>query len=148
MAMNANQAIHELNKLIDACWIGVESSTAAGEEAHDIGLRSLMTGYVIQRSDFAAVLQAEVTRLDGSDALAGAAWRQHSLADATGKAPRRDDATILAECELGVEATMDAYRGALRHADLPFRLRAIIHRQFQRIELSRAGMAQLRQRHA
>jgi uncharacterized protein (TIGR02284 family) len=145
--MNAARAINELNKLIDACRIGVESSKAAGKEAQDIGLRSLMTGYVAQRADFAAILQAEVTLLDsGSAAVATTADPKDPLIE-TGTTARRDDATILADCELGVAATMDAYRGALRHADLPFRLRAIINRQYQRIELSRAGMAHLRQRH-
>jgi uncharacterized protein (TIGR02284 family) len=124
-----------LNQLIQTCKDGEKGFQSAAEAVSDPNLRHLFESYSQQRSEFAAELELEVRRMakeppdDGHVAAAlHRGWMNLKAAVAG-----RDEGVIIAECERGEDLAVKAYQQALG-SPLPNDLRAIVERQFIKIQ--------------
>jgi uncharacterized protein (TIGR02284 family) len=124
-----------LNQLIQTCKDGEEGFEAAAEAVSDPNLRHLFESYSQQRSEFAAELEVEVQRMAKEPAQEGhvAAALHRGWMDLKAAVSGRDEGAIIAECERGEDLAVTAYQKALA-APLPHDLRAILERQFIKIQ--------------
>ena len=143
--MENKDVAEELNKLISICRDGVEGYKMAADEAKGVELKSLLNGYVTQRGGFTTALQTEVAQLgknpDEDGTVAGGLHRGWMAVKSA--VTNRDDEAILAECETGEKVAVDTYQAALKHADLPVRLRSMVEMQYNQIMTGRDSMSQL-----
>jgi uncharacterized protein (TIGR02284 family) len=124
-----------LNQLIQTCKDGEEGFAAAAEAVDDPNLRHLFESYSRQRSEFATELELEVRRLPKEAAQEGhmAAALHRGWMDLKAALSGRNEGAIIAECERGEDLAVKAYQTALT-APLPHDLRAIVERQYMKIQ--------------
>ena len=84
----------------------------AAETVEDSNLRHLLESYAQQRAEFAADLQLEVRRLVEGPVNTGhaAPALQRAWPDTKVGLAKRDEATVIAECEQGEDAAVRAYQ--------------------------------------
>ena len=134
--MNNNEVITTLNDLIETCKDGQEGFRNAAENIRNSEFRRLFNIFSQQRAQFVSELQAEVHRLGGeaedNGSIAGSLHR--GLMNVRRMVPRNsNEAAIIAECQRGEEAAVNAYQEALK-ADLPLDVQYVVKRQYMDIK--------------
>lgn len=144
-----DQTASTLNQLIQTCKDGENGFRTAAESVEDSNLRHLLESYAQQRAEFAADLQLEVRRLaeDPLDTGHAAAALHRSWLDIKSGLTGRDEATVIAECELGEDVAVRAYQKAL-DSELPSDLRMIVERQFVEVKEAHVHIRSLERSHA
>lgn len=124
-----------LSQLIQTCKDGEKGFETAAQAVNDPNLRHLFESYSQQRSEFAAVLQLEVQRIAKDPPQEGhlAATLHRGWMDLKAAVSGRDEGAIIAECERGEDLAVKAYETALA-APLPNDLRAVVERQFIKVQ--------------
>ncbi len=119
-----------LNDLIEICKDGQDGFRDASENVKHSDLKTLLSGYSLQRSKFAGDLQQFVTDLgeepEKTSSIAGAIHR--GWIDLKAAFTKGSDHAILAECERGEDHAVEAYRKALQK-ELPAHIRAEVSLQ-------------------
>ncbi len=123
---NNDKTISVLNDLIETCKDGQEGFKAASEGVKDSGLKTLFSGYSLQRGQFAGELQREVQRLGGSPEKSGSvsASLHRGWINIKSAVTGKDESAIVSECERGEDSARDAYQKALKEplpTDVRFR---------------------------
>jgi uncharacterized protein (TIGR02284 family) len=126
------EIISTINGLIETLKDGQEGFRQAAEAVKDSRLKSLLSDYSLQRSQFAGELQNEAITLgehnpENTSSTAGAmhrAWINLKSAITSG-----DDHAILAECERGEDSAVNEYKKAME-AELSRPIRDTISRQY------------------
>jgi len=130
MSAPSNDVVTALNRLIETCKDGEEGYRTAANCVNNSDLKILFTTYAEQRAQFAAELQAEVSRLganpEQSGSLVGALHR--GWTNLRSIVVGADQAAITAECERGEDAALKTYDEALGQS-LPADVHAIVNRQ-------------------
>jgi len=133
--MSNNEVIAILNDLIETCKDGQEGYRIAAENISNSEFRRLFNIFSQQRAQFVSELQAEVHRLGGSPVsrgtLAGSLHREWLNVKTTFTGA--DEASIIAQCQLGEEAAVNHYQEALK-ADLPLDVQYVVKRQYMDIK--------------
>lgn len=124
-----------LNQLIQTCKDGEKGFEAAAQAVSDPNLQHLFESYSQQRSEFAAELELEVQRMAQEPAEEGhlAATLHRGWMDLKAAVSGRDEGAVIAECERGEDLAVKAYQKALGAA-LPNDLRAVVERQFIKVQ--------------
>ena len=129
-----DDVISTLNGLIETCKDGEEGFREAASGVERSDLKSLLSEFSLQRSQFAGVLQELVRSLGGdpeSDgSIAGALHR--GWIDIKSVVTGRDEEAILNECERGEDTAKASYADATK-MDLPANVADIIAQQSQSI---------------
>jgi uncharacterized protein (TIGR02284 family) len=119
-----------VNDLIATCRASEQGFGRAAKGVHSDNLRTRFTGIALQRAEFADELAGqaqelgvEPTRSAHLSSRQQAGWRELE----TSIRPE-DDATFLAECQMGEENTLRHFEQALTRQDLTPVLRAIVER--------------------
>jgi len=116
-----------INGLIEICKDGQEGFQDASENVKHSDLKTLFSGYSLQRSKFAGDLQKMVIGLgeepETTSSIASAVHR--GWIDLKAAVTRGSDHAILAECERGEDHAVSAYRDALAE-ELPANIREIV----------------------
>ena len=116
-----------INGLIEICKDGQDGFQDASENIKHSDLKTLLSGYSLQRSKFAGELQQLVIGLgeepETSSSIASAIHR--GWIDLKAAFTQGSDHAILAECERGEDHAVSAYRDALTE-ELPANIREII----------------------
>jgi uncharacterized protein (TIGR02284 family) len=130
-----DEASSTLNQLIQTCKDGEKGFQTAAEAVSDPNLRHLFESYSQQRSEFAAELELEVRRMATEPAEKGhaAAALHRGWMNLKTAVTGREEGAIIAECERGEDLAVKAYQEALA-ASLPSHLRAIVERQYVKIQ--------------
>jgi len=119
-----------LNGLIKICKDGQDGFRDASENVKHSDLKTVLSGYSLQRSKFAGELQQLVIDLgeepEKSSSIASAVHR--GWIDLKAALTRGSDRAILAECERGEDHAVNAYRDALGE-DLPANIRETVSTQ-------------------
>jgi uncharacterized protein (TIGR02284 family) len=134
-AGGAEDTSSTLNQLIQTCKDGEKGFEAAAEAVNDPNLRHLFESYSQQRSEFAAELELEVRRMAKYPAEEGhvAAALHRGWMDLKAMVSGQAEGGVIAECERGEDQAVRAYQTALAAA-LPADIRAIVERQFIKIQ--------------
>jgi uncharacterized protein (TIGR02284 family) len=140
--------VSTLNELIQTCKDGENGFRAAAESVEDSNLRHLLESYAQQRAEFAADLLLEVRRLveDPVDTGHAAAALQRAGLDTKAGLTKRDEATVIAECEQGEDAAVRAYQKSL-DSQLPSDLRMIVERQLVEVKEAHDHILSLERSH-
>ena len=131
------ETISTINDLIETLKDGQEGFRQAAEAVEDPELKSLFNEFSLQRSRFAGELQSQAVSLgqskpEDSGSAAGAMHRTWiNLKSAIAK---RDDHTILAECERGEDSAVKEYKEAMEEKNLAAPVREIISRQYAEVQ--------------
>lgn len=138
-----------LNQLIQTCKDGENGFHAAAEGLDDLNLQHLLESYSQQRSEFAAELQLEVTRLDHNPATSGhtAAALHRSWIEIKSVVTGRDEGAIIAECERGEDHAVKVYEQALSLTLSPD-LKAMVERQFLKVKEAHDQIRSLERTHS
>ncbi len=123
-------AIDTLNDLIETCGDGEYGFSASAEHASSSSLKTLFSQRAQECSDAAAELRGHVTRLGGKPeegGTSGGALHRGWVA-VRGTLSGYSDQAMLDECERGEDASLGAYRKALKQ-NLPASIRAVVQRQ-------------------
>jgi len=119
-----------INDLIEICKDGQEGFQDASENVKHSDLKTLFSGYSLQRSKFAGELQQLVIGLgeepEKSSSVASAMHR--GWIDLKAALTQGGDHAILAECERGEDYAVSAYRDALA-GELPANIRGTVSAQ-------------------
>jgi uncharacterized protein (TIGR02284 family) len=134
-ADSVDETSSTLNQLIQTCKDGEKGFAAAAEAVSDPNLRHLFQSYSQQRSEFAAELELEVRRMAKEPSQEGhmAAALHRGWMDLKAAVSGRDEGAVIAECERGEDLAVKAYQQAL-NAPIPADLRAMVERQFIKIQ--------------
>jgi uncharacterized protein (TIGR02284 family) len=134
VAMGNNDVIDILNDLIETCRDGQEGYRVAAANIQNSEFRRLFNIFAQQRVQFVSELQSEVHRLGGEAVTEGSvAGRVHrGWLKIKSKALGGDEASIVAGCQSGEEAAINAYQDALK-ADLPLDVQYVVKRQYMDI---------------
>jgi uncharacterized protein (TIGR02284 family) len=138
-----------LDDLIEICRDREWGFRTAAAGVADPTLRLLLESYAEQRASFARELQAEVARRGDEPARGG---------EAAGARPRgwmklreavsgKDEAAILAECELGEDAAVRAYHDAV-DLRIPGDTADLVVRQYMQVEDAHDHVRMLERSHA
>jgi uncharacterized protein (TIGR02284 family) len=129
--MGNNDVIDILNLLIETCKDGQEGYRAAATSIQNSEFRRLFNIFSQQRAQFVSELQSEVHRLGGEPVTEGSVeGRLHrGWLKFKSKALGGDEASIVAGCQSGDEAAINAYKEALK-ADLPLDVQYVVKRQY------------------
>jgi len=124
-----------LNGLIEICKDGQDGFRDASENIKHSDLKTLLSGYSLQRSKFAGDLQQLVIGLgqepETSSSLVSAIHR--SWIDLKAAFTKGSDHAILTECERGEDYAVSAYFKALEE-DLPAHIRETISTQSRSVQ--------------
>src|SRR5437868_10634979 len=139
MAERNDDAIDNLNDLIETCKDGEKGYRAAAEAIEQKGdpeLRTLFHLYAQQRARFAAELQNEVLHRGGDPAKAGhvSAAFHRGWINLKAALAGNNQASILAEIENGDQSAMRNYERILKQS-LPSDLLAIVDAQYNEIRV-------------
>jgi len=122
--------ITTLNGLIEICKDGQDGFREASENVKHTDLKTLLSGYSLQRSKFAGDLQQLVIGLgkepETTSSVASAVHR--GWIDLKAAFTKGSDHAVLAECERGEDHAVSAYRAALAE-ELPADIRETISTQ-------------------
>ena len=133
--MGNDEVITILNGLIETCRDGQEGYRTAAEHITNSEFRRLFNIFSQQRAQFVTELQAEVHRLGGEPKDSGSVsgWLHRGWVDLKAAIGVGDEASIIAECQRGEEATVNNYQEALK-ADLPLDVQYVVKRQYMDIK--------------
>jgi uncharacterized protein (TIGR02284 family) len=131
-------AVKTLNQLIEVCRDGQKGFETAAAAVKTLDVKQLLKSYATQRACFATELQSEVTRLGGQPQEAGSieATLHRGWINIKSLLTGASDTAIVAECERGETAALDAYHAALK-ADLPEEARTVVARQLEHVQEAR-----------
>ena len=140
------EIISTINDLIETLKDGQKGFKEAADAVKDPRLKSLFTEYSQQRSRFASELQTQARSVGEAEPETGGTtagamhrgWINLKSAITSG-----DDAAILAECERGEDAAVEAFEKAMRN-ELPLPVRDIVSRQFSEIKSAHDRIKNLR----
>lgn len=130
--------IHVLNSLIKTTLDSRKGFLDAASDAEATRFKTLFSDFAQDRSDAAALLQAEVRRLGGNpeDDSSFIAAAHRTFMNLRELFSARDDKAIIAEVERGEDYIKAKYEEALRDDQLSPSSRSVIERAFQSV---RAG---------
>jgi uncharacterized protein (TIGR02284 family) len=133
--MSNNQIIKILNDLIQTCKAGQDGFRTAAENIPNSEFRRFFNIFSQQRAQFVSELQAEVRRLGGEPVDRGTVTGalHHGVINFRSALSRRDEASIIAECQRGEEAAVSSYQEALK-ADMPLDVQYVVKRQYMDIK--------------
>ena len=132
-----------LGRLSVACDQDAKSFERASREVSNEELALLFARYARRRGEFAKELCAQIDVLEGQDAAAPiSVTRLSGRKSASKLSARRDDGTILCDCEQAESALCALYEEALRR-DLPGELQMSLRRQFMAVSDVHAQMHDL-----
>jgi uncharacterized protein (TIGR02284 family) len=145
---SVESTVSTLNDLIQACKDGENGYRTAAEVVADSNLRHLFLSYSQQREDFAVELQREVRRLaeDPTDTGHVTPALQRGWMEIKAGLIQPDEAAIIAECERGEDAAVQAYRKGL-DSDLPTDVHVVVERQFLEVKDAHDYMRSLERTH-
>src|SRR5262249_18222630 len=114
--MGNDEVIAILNSLIETCKDGQDAYRTAAENISNNEFRRLFHIFSQQRAQFMTELQAEVHRLGGEPQETGSTlgWLHRGWIDLKSVISGGDEASIIAECQRGEEATVNNYQEALK----------------------------------
>ena len=125
-----NTTTTTLNGLIEICKGGQDGFREASENVKHSDLKTVLSGYSLQRSKFAGELQQLVIGLgeepETSSSITSAIHR--GWIDLKAAFTKGSDHAILAECERGEDHAVTAYRDAF-DGQLPANIRETVSRQ-------------------
>jgi uncharacterized protein (TIGR02284 family) len=125
-----NTTTTTLNGLIEICKDGQDGFRDASENVKHSDLKTVLSGYSLQRSKFAGELQQLVIGLgeepETSSSITSAIHR--GWIDLKAAFTKGSDHAILAECERGEDHAVSAYRDAFSE-DLPANIRETVSEQ-------------------
>ena len=127
--MGNSDVINILNLLIETCKDGQEGYRAAATSIQNSEFRRLFNIFSQQRAQFVSELQSEVHRLGGEPATEGSVEGQLHRGWFKSEALGGDEASVVAGCQSGEEAAINAYKEALK-ADLPLDVKYVVKRQY------------------
>jgi uncharacterized protein (TIGR02284 family) len=132
---DSNIAISTLNNLIQTCKDGENGFNEAAQGVSSSDIKDIFMRYSQQRSQFAAELQDEVSKIGGAPETSGsiAASLHRGWIDIKSAVTGRDEAAILSECERGEDSAVETYQNALKEA-LPSDVNSIVERQYMQIK--------------
>ena len=126
-----------LNDLIKICKDGQDGFRDASENVKNSELKTLFSGYSLQRSKFAGDLQQLVISLgeepETTSSLGSAIHR--GWIDLKATFTKGSDHAILAECERGEDHALSAYRTAPTE-ELPANIRECVTTQCKAVQLT------------
>jgi len=132
MPIEKDDLIDTLNDLIETCKDGEEGFHTCAEDIERVDLKSIFERAAQRCGESARELQAAVQRLGGrperESSFAGSVHRR--WVDIKSAITGKDDAAVLAECELGEDVAKRSYQKALEK-DLPPEIRGIVQRHYQ-----------------
>jgi uncharacterized protein (TIGR02284 family) len=136
--MNNHEVISVLNNLIETCTRGQNGFRNAAESIQNSEFRRLFNIFSQQRAQFITELQSEVHRLGGEASKSDEARTAPDKTipfrpTATKVGGMRDEATVIAECQLEEETAVNDYQEALK-ADLPLDVQYVVKRQYMDIK--------------
>lgn len=133
--MNNTEVISILNDLIQTCRDGQEGFRTAAENISNNEFRRLFNIFSQQRAQFVSELEAEVHRWGGEAKTSGSATGtlRRAWIDLKSAVSRGDEASIIAECQLGEESAVTSYQEALK-TDLPLDVQYVVKRQYMDIK--------------
>ena len=125
------KVISILETLIAVCKAGEELFELAANEVQSSPLQSTLRGYSLQRSRFSRELEAAAGALGKNvPAAEGTGESNEQMPAKEGDAvTRRNEQTVLSDCEREEEAAITAYAAALEETELPSAVRAMITAQ-------------------
>jgi uncharacterized protein (TIGR02284 family) len=115
-----------LSRLCVACEQDAKRFERAAREVSNEELALLFSRYARRRSEFAKELGAHIDRLEGREPAPLSFVRVQARRNKLDS--RRDDGTILSDCEMAERALFDLYEEVLEH-DLPEELQMSLRRQ-------------------
>ncbi|MBI4471549.1 MAG: PA2169 family four-helix-bundle protein [Acidobacteria bacterium] len=136
MAVNREELIVSLNELIETCRDSEKGFQTAADHVKDDGLRKFFHQCSLQRAQFASELQSEVRQLGGKPEQSGSTsgalrrgWMNIKSVITLG------DDSIIAECERGEDAALEAYHRVLKQ-NLPPNALPVVKHQYTEIKRS------------
>lgn len=128
--MNTNTTSSIINDLIESCKDGQKGFHDASEKVSHTELKTLFSGYSLQRSKFAGELQQLVLGLGEKPETSGsvASAMHRGWIGLKAAFTKGSDHAILAECERGEDHAVSAYRDALA-GELPANIRETVSTQ-------------------
>src|SRR5207253_7015404 len=146
MGTNMAELIDVLNDLIATCRDSEEGFGKAAKGVHSDNLRTRFTGISGQRSDFAAELAQQVIKLGAEPAASGhlSGIQQRGWRELETSIRPKDDASFVAECDMGEENTLRHYEHALT-AEMPTHIRSIIERHRLAVQEALLELSTLKQ---
>lgn len=145
MKSKNEKTIATLNHLIETCRDGEHGFKTAAEDAKAPELGRLFRELAGQRGQFVRELQNHVASLGGDVEKRGSVGGSlhRGWIDLKAAIASNEPHAVLAECERGEDAAVEAYRDAL-DKDLDTQSRAVVMRQFTAIQAAHDRVRQLR----
>lgn len=143
---NRKEIISTINDLIETLKDGQKGFKEAADGVRNPQLKSLFGEYSQQRSRFASELQLQAKSFGESEpethgSTTGAMHR--GWINLKSAITSKEESAILAECERGEDAAVQAFDKAMR-ADLPLSLRDVVSRQSGQIKTAHDQIKTLR----
>jgi uncharacterized protein (TIGR02284 family) len=140
------ETISTLNNLIETLNDGHKGFKEAADAVSDPQLKSLFAEYSQQRARFANDLQTEArsfgeAKPETGGSAAGAMHR--GWINLKSAITSNDESAVLAECERGEDAAVEAFEKAMRD-DLPSPAREVVSRQYSEIKSAHDRVKNLR----
>lgn len=117
-----------LNRLVSACEEDAKRFDRASREVSNEELALLFSRYSRRRAEFARELSMHCDRLQGKPISVGSLMRAHRRSALKPLVERRDDGSILSDCEHAEKALYALYEEAMKSA-LPGELQMSLRRQ-------------------
>jgi uncharacterized protein (TIGR02284 family) len=134
-----------INQLIEICHDGEQGFAAAAEAPDDPRLKNQLLRYSRQRLEFGSQLE-KVQREPGEKPVSrgSASGAMHrGWMDIKASMTRDNTHAVLAECERGEDAAVDAYRQAVA-SSLPGSIETLVTTQYQAVERAHDRIRSLR----
>lgn len=140
------KTIDVLHKLIETCKDGQHGFQTAADDAKNAELRTLFSGYSAQRAEFVRELQQRARQLgdEGKEGSSAAGSLHRGWMNLKSALSSNEPHAVLAECERGEDAAVEAYEEALASLDLDPDTRELITRQFAAVRTAHDRVKQLR----
>jgi uncharacterized protein (TIGR02284 family) len=133
MSELANQkVVEQLEHLLAICNDGIEGYKKASENSKEQDFKTLFQDYVIQRTEYANELKAEIRTLggDADNKDGGSLGMLHRLwIDIKAKLTTDEDHAALNSCITGEKSALEAYDSALNDNTLPTDLMTLLQEQ-------------------
>ncbi|MDQ3072814.1 MAG: PA2169 family four-helix-bundle protein [Bacteroidota bacterium] len=138
MQAHNEEAIKQLNDLIEYCKDGQHGYKTAAEDVDNNQLKSTFQNFAQQREQFVSELKNEVRNLGGDPDKHGSATGalHRTWIDIKSVVAGGDAKAILAECDRGDSAAEKAYDEALR-ANLPSSALSVVRKQHDEVRGAR-----------
>jgi len=134
-----------LNDLVQICLDGEKGFAEAAEHVVDSSLKLELMDYSMQRKDFASDLKALVSSTGEEPSHSGdlSAGLHRAWIDVKALFTSNDRHAVLAECERGEDAAVEAYRNAMA-SGLPSDYSQLIQSQFAAVKRTHDRIKALR----